>query len=845
MTITIHQAICGEQNKAWDLIKTTLDDQAIGKKIAFKTDLQDSPPSGVNWSPAIRGFLYDGFYLIIKTYLDTSDNVRNGRVFSHCLIIEKDDLHKLNDISDLFQLFKPEMDKEIFLEPIAYKTGSKNAVKLETPEKERFNKIVQNFLSLEECHNTIIWVGKDGYQAIVQKFWQLLDDTQKLIFNFGINFNPNEVPKNKINLVLVPENIEVKFENRGYCLIKKDEVVMLSEFSEQYLAGDERAQFRLEEFAKAFEFENFTLKDVSIIAKGVKTFEEMPTIGDVKVLNTYTNIVAKYSPDPNKGTGAKSKLLTYLCSKFKVADSKEIFLLKNFPVQSFKNSQNQITATTTEWIEKHVLLEKKNSAENGASIGLQIFNSTTPNWWTGIFLSIIKDYFSKTNKDVISLFWSWIVNEHEILNKVFPFLSTTKGTEKILIETFPKNVPKNVMGLFRPMILTLGWYKLHAVLLKREFDFNKAIAEQLLVDMDVNHFDGIQEIIEGVPAKDVIEFAVKDGNERILTIASKLIRPKTKELDEIKIENLNWQKLWLKTIQNKLPLTNGLSEPQKAVFAFFDAIVKGKPYELGLLEAIGETEFSNILKYPKRNFLWNKLPVSIKEKFLVKTSGIFLEELSKNSAVSVPVDKELSNYIRSNAIGTFLYYNRNNLKSALPIFVTYTELPESSIKNYIDNYVGSLDVVDAVQLGKLALKHSYIELAYSIYHKASYIKNFKVALGECYNLLDLITRGIAWAKGSIVHIVVSPDEWWSSFVELCYKLYSSGPMENKIWKQSSGEEYDLLTKGTGKEVWISALQKLRNGGCTGITVKKLLKKMIAEHKNTPELIALKDLYKKI
>jgi hypothetical protein len=99
--------------------------------------------------------------------------------------------------------------------------------------------------------------------------------------------------------------------------------------------------------------------------------------------------------------------------------------------------------------------------------------------------------------------------------------------------------------------------------------------------------------------------------------------------------------------------------------------------------------------------------------------------------------------------------------------------------------------------------------------------------------------------GAITKIEVSDDEWWDAFTELSYRLYNSGPTENKIWIQAGGKEYDLLTKGTGKEVWIAALQKLKKGGCTGLTVKKLLKAMVEEHSKNDELKTLKNLYSKL
>jgi len=187
VTITIHQAICGEQNKAWKLLKTTLSNSSIAKKIAFQADLQDRPSGGLQWLPVVRGFLLEDYFLLIKTYPDNSPDVRNGRVFSHCLIIDKSDIQHVSDISPLINNFKSEIDKTIQLKPIIFDTDKQKTVALNDSLQLKFNKIIQSFIKFSDSPKPIIWVGQNYFEIAVCKFWQFLSPDQKENFHFGIN----------------------------------------------------------------------------------------------------------------------------------------------------------------------------------------------------------------------------------------------------------------------------------------------------------------------------------------------------------------------------------------------------------------------------------------------------------------------------------------------------------------------------------------------------------------------------------------------------------------------------------------------------------------------------------
>jgi len=845
VAITIHQAICGEQNKAWDLLRTTLGDNAAAKKIAFKADLQDSPPIGISWHSFIRGFSFNGYYLIIKTFPDTSPDVRNGRVFSHCLIIEKTDLPKILDITELFSIFNNEIDKSISLEPIIIGSFTESQVKLPDSLQLRFNKVIQGFVALEKFNNTVIWVGQEQYEICVCKFWQFLSPTQKESFNFGINFNPSEIPNDKINFITVPRNIENKFESKGYCIVHNDDSIRLTDFSEQFLAGEPNALKRLNDFTDAIDYKDFTTKEIPVLAKGVTTFENLKTIKDLKLLNTLSNIIAKYSADKGKGVILKKRIIERICAVLESASANDIFVLKNFQINSFEDSENDITIATNKWIEKYLFSNKGSKNKELSSIFTQIYTSDSINWWTNIFRDKLKHFLTYIDSRSAAIVWKWIKNDVFILKHISDNINLSRNAEDSFMVTFPSSLPNLTLNEIKWFSINRKWFRLHATIVKSEYDFKTAMEEHLAVDVDLSFLEGIEIITKNINPKEVINFAVSNGEKRCLLIAGKLCRNKPSLLEQLEIDNCNWQEILLTSIKCGNRVGEGLKDPKKVFYEVFNLVVYGKYTNENLLEEISKTDYANILNYPNRNKIWTKFPINLKSNFLERTAKFLLEELSKNSTYQVPTDKELSGYIISNGITTFLYYNRNNIKAVLPIFNEFIQLPEHILKDYIINYSGKLDVVDATQLGTLVLSRNYSNVAHTIYNKTYHSREFKVALAECYSLLDIITKGIAWAVGAISKIEVSEEEWWDAFTELSYRLYSSGPTENKIWTQAGGKEYDLLTKGTGKEVWIAALQKLRKGGCTGLTVKKLLKAMLEEHSKNDELKTLKNLYSKL
>jgi hypothetical protein len=841
VAITIHQAICGESNKSWDLLRTTLVDNSLAKKIAFKADLQDSPPSGVSLQPTVRGFSYDeNYYLIIKTYPDTSEDVRNGRVFSHCLIINKSDLPKIYNLQGLFNIFSPTLDKDIQIQLIKYSDGKKDTLLLEANLQQRFNVAIKAFVNNTE---NFIWIGPENYDFAIAKFWQILSDTQKENLNFGVYFNPSELPQNRINFVVIPDSLQSKFLNTNYEIIKKTDASELTEFSEQFIAGEVNATERLQKFADAIELKNYTHKDISILSKGVPTFENIENITDLKLLNTLAHIIAKFSADDKKGLNVKQTVIDQIRKVLERGTEEDIILIKNFPIKAFKNSTRILESSLKSWVQDFIFASSNEKSIKVSTLFEQVFRNDLKNWWVEFLKEQIQIFCQSLTILKVNLIWKWLKEDISFINNLSIDFDNKYGTELLFINTVPDQINDMDLTILKQFALKQNWLSFYAILLKNQ-NMPHAITELLKIDKAPNHYDAIKLLLRDMQPEEIIKIALGNTDIRLIKIAGGLCHSTPNLLNDINVTNRNWRLIWISAISTGNQFSDGIKD-MTVVYKLFDLVVAGQNIEEFLIQKIGESKYANVLSYKHRALLWKRLSPNTRRQYLVATSAAFLEQLSVDSSTVVPTDRELSDFIITDAITTFLYYNAQNIKAVMPIFLTYSRLPEHVIKGYISNYRGKLDIVDATQLGKLINSRRMTSVASVVNSKMSSNKNYKFALAECYNLLGLLSWGLALLQGKLSNVQVSKDQWWEAFAELTIKLYSSGPLQNKIWTQAQGKEYDLLTNGTGKEIWLAALIKLRNKGCKDITTAKLLKAMLKEHKKNEQLKTIKNLWDKI
>ena len=837
MKIIIHQSICGEVNKAWGLIKTTLPDVSIAKSIAFRTDLQDQT-SGVNWEPAIRGFPEGDFFLIMRTFEDKAIDVRPGRKFSHVLLIDKKEIVGIDSIEQIIGLLPKEVNKNMLLEPISIEIISSNTVGISDTIQGKFNKLIHGYININSYKNTLIWIGQEGFDTAIIELWKRLTVTERQSFQFGILFNNDHKGTNQLSLIAVPESIQSKFMKSDFFVIGKNDKHKPTELIEQLLIGDDLVRERIQKFEKAIESSPLSREDISLVAKGIETFEQVNIVKDIKKLNTLAHIVARYSPSNKQGVDFKSQLLSRIVQLAETASFSDLIVLRNFKTESFKNSEKTLSISLIAWLKKNIF-SKNNNNYNHFFERIKVDNL---NWWDKVIILELEVYLNSIQGQQVIIVYNWLIESPATILLVGSYIDKSKESEKYFVEKLPSKISNPLIKQLEEFSKNNQWLTLYAKLLDRQYEFTLALTELFKIDHNQSYFEAIEIITTGKNQKLIINYAVDTGEPRMIELAGKICNVHPKYFSMIEVLNSNWQLIWLASIKNGNHIETGLKEQQKEIFKLFDSIVNGNSISEELIEIISQSQYGNILLYPNRANLWSQLSLNVRNNFLTKTSTHLLQQLSENSTTEVPNDSILTNYISYTGISDFLYLNKNNIKSVITIFEKFTQLSDEHLRNYLNNFSGKINAIEATQLGKLVIRRKFINSAYIINGKANKNNNWKYTLIECHHLLDFITKGLLAISGVISKVSIPTDEWWQSVEELIVELYPNTSLTT-IWKKAGGKEADLIMNTSAANTWSDVLYKLRRNHFKNLTMNDLLKEIKKQYGDNPKFKLIYDLRK--
>lgn len=702
MKIIVHQAICGQvSDGGFGCINSTLNDSALAKSIGFKSDLQD-PYGDVPWFPAIRGFLLNEHFLFIKTFADKSPEARPGRNFSHVLVINKKDLSALTNLQVLFQYFLPKVDKTYVLEPISIDSGAKQIVILEENLNKRFNKVIHGIHKIGDYKNTLIWVGQDDYELAISKLWQVLTIDQKHELNLGINFNVDAIKKDKLNFVTVPDTVENKFLKTEYCVIRKADVHELKEFSEKFLAGDESASEKIQDFSETIESKKLNISEIEIASKVISTFENLDETKDFRKLLTLANVTATFSPDCNKGKEFKDKLIKSIIATFNVTPAEDFYLLRMFKTNSFLNSQKEIETAIADWIETNTVNEALSKKANVISYLKLCFNEQEQNWLSKSSIKKVNGIFAKITKEKVTIIYDWFTQFNDLFKKIS--VGANKENDVLFSDGLAKSYTIEQLKSLTNLAEANNWFTMLAKLYRRQHKFKEAVNMFLKINSDNKNTTGFDELLANISEQEIVQVSIDENEIRLINISARLCNKNSLLLSQLDAKQYPWLKIWSQTIKLGNKLEDGIKDIQLKIYEILNLLLGGGSVDEILLDKIAESSYSSILKHPQRKLLWNKFTNKQKQPILNATFSDLVGSVVNNgwSLQNTDIKDEIMRHENLSYI-----LKMSSTHNVLWLFNNTYGLGEGKLIEFLNSRSESLSSSDCSELGLIINKGRY------------------------------------------------------------------------------------------------------------------------------------------
>lgn len=573
--IVIHQAIYGEvlgKTSGHDLLAASDEKSELFRRVSGYTDLADRPDGGILSGPVVRGFFAEDHFLLIKTFPDKSPELRSGRVFSHALFIPKADLHRVCNLSSVFQYHLPGIQKD----------AKMNTLEHESPETVKTKGAVDgreaaatNFLLKNE---PFVWLGEEGYWEWVARIWPNLPIGVKKMLKIGAAFSPSYINNENLNLLYIPEDSKTLWERHSFRVLGKGESQTVQSSAAYWLAGDTKKaapfEILLNDFAPTID----SMEKLKRLEDHGKTYHQIDKNPGLNYLLVLANFISKVSPNERAGIKGKNRLVTAILQAIPNAP---VTLFKALIYQSWKGFPDARTSASDAaraWLMDH-LLQGKEAKECGGVI-VEALEAETKNWWVKTVLDYVKKRLKKRQPNDGSILWQWMKNEPSLIVQHTSWLPD--DAEKDLIPKIPQ-MEIAVAEAVLDMAEQKGWLVLHAKVAAQCYSAEKAIQAQLRIDTDEDHIVGIDALSESIGGSSFVPVAACHTDARLHRIAGKLIAGNSKLLNGIDIASEGWQLCWQAAIEQGSEVWSGIFNPKNTLFEILDHLLAGKAFSETLL----------------------------------------------------------------------------------------------------------------------------------------------------------------------------------------------------------------------------------------------------------------------
>ncbi len=793
----VEQATYGEVAAGGHGLRVSSTSAPIATAIGSKLDLPDSVPPGVQfWSPFVRGFPIDSYYVLARSFLDSSAS-RGGMVVTHALIISLDDMCKVGNLASLFDHLAPSL-----------KSCPRSVTTLEIDTIDRAHSPAADLLGTVNAlaaqgDAPVVRLGVEGFEQLVDSLWRNLWPDLRQTFAFRLSFGPKDlVEQPSPVLVCTPEQLQARWTQRR--MIRPDDQTPNS-VSAEFLCGrrDVRPILRL---ANELGLGIHTLKEL-------ERFERLHTLlaesENFESLLAAIRLVDGLSGQPSLDSSIKSKLFDQFTALIPDADCKQILPIRNLALLGFANTQSLWSAV--ELLISNLEFSPEDDRHLQELITLSIDDSRALPAWRRAVKAGLSAAARQEKPFIFRAIWRLAEHSQAAFATAISLLPADGQIEQRLIGDVPRQLKTSTPSRILSPLLLKSWLTAHGAALAAMQPPDEAVKHQLEVDTEPSQSAGLQAALRYATASQVFASTLTHKDPRLIGLCVDLAVEHPQMLFSIRCEEIIEQQLWGAAIGKNSSLWSAPRSPYNVRDTVLTQLADGFPVDAGLLEALAQTPLADLCATPRRERLWVLLPASRQNDYLQSTASGWLD-LAEKGEVGAPLELPLQSAIMASSKLQSLLESSSMafdvclaIVSALPLF------SEEGFLAWLSKRLRNtrmLSHADSERLGALVASRRWKSVAeYLSDRLADHRPDLMAGLRVCASMLPVITR---WWRGISEP---SAEEKWCALEEEAHELYPSGPDHNELWSRAGGQNSKLSgLREPGATRWHLALNSIRHGG---------------------------------
>lgn len=815
--IEIQQAIFGEgRDRGHALLASSFPTDTIPNQLSGFTDLVDRPRDGELTQPVTRGLFAKDHFLFIRSFPDSSG--RQGRVFSHALILKKDDFLKVQDISMLLPFLMAMADKQPELRTIKFaNTDAANIVTHTNADQVAVMGLVDHI----SFDNTIVWLNETSFWDWISKIWRQIPDPVKLNIRLGSAFNPSRVNTSLLNLLYLPDAAKNNWQREKFLIV--DETAKKADpnpLADHLLGGGNKSS-NFNTIISELNPAITEIDDLRVIAGYADLYSHIDQAPTVKSLLMLSGLMARYNPNPKSSVSGKQKILLALARMITTAKAEEISYLQHQTWTGFDvaDVEKNIGVALNRWLDKN-LLKDSNDLEV-AKLAVTALRAKKTNWWHGFTIAYINRLWQHWQPSYSKHWWNWVKTDLNVADATMPILPAQ--AEKAIVDELPS---LNKVSKEKILELSIGkkWYSLFGMTAISYYSSKEA-------------FDKVIAVVEYKELPLLLsKMAAKISNQKLIADAALINNSILNDLAATQIKSNSslkkglapiqpgWQQIWLLSVQKGLPIWDGVDKPLAVVYDIMDLLIKGGELNKELLRCISSEKYNSLKKYTNRKLIWDFLPENSKIGFMTATLSDCLQDIATGTLKLGDLEKPLRDAFDSPAVlQAIIMDHQLTVKVKLDLLKATSKFGEQDAERLL--YHNRFGTSEAGIFGAMVRDKHWKSVASSIFSIRKTRPDLEPSLRQCYSLLGFWER-LNLAANGFGSALISTDEGWEILLQKVIDHYPDGPNQNGIWENAGGKRSDLHTSGSGKQIWTAAVTHMKNGGHP--KPKKLLSKMIEE-----------------